>query len=164
MNRARSGSLTGLSRGFASASSKTYYEILDNLPTSSSQKEIKSKFYELSMRFHPDRNPDDEEAHAAFLRISEAYSVLGNEQKRLDYDRDLQATRREFRHAASSPAYAGRQAWSSRSYREQLRPDDWILYRNPGGGTRPGSFNFDAHQKGHYGNKSSEGLRPTRDR
>ncbi|KAJ2796291.1 hypothetical protein H4R20_005581 [Coemansia guatemalensis] len=42
------------------------------------------------MQWHPDRNEGSEEAHKRFLKISEAYSVLGNEQKRRAYDRSLQ--------------------------------------------------------------------------
>ena len=109
-------------------------------------------------------NPDDDSAHEKFLLISEAYSVLGNDVKRREYDRELASTRSNFNHPSGYPegggytGYSGRrgtQEWSSRSYREKLNPDDYILHRRKRGeahpfGSRPG-FNFTAHQQGHYG-------------
>ncbi|KAJ2060626.1 hypothetical protein GGI17_003594 [Coemansia sp. S146] len=41
------------------------------------------------MQWHPDRNQGSDEAHKQFLKISEAYSILGNELKRHAYDKTL---------------------------------------------------------------------------
>ncbi|KAJ2318498.1 Molecular chaperone (DnaJ super), partial [Coemansia sp. RSA 2681] len=41
------------------------------------------------MQWHPDKNQGSDEAHKQFLKISEAYSVLGNELKRRAYDQTL---------------------------------------------------------------------------
>ncbi|RAH46832.1 DnaJ domain protein [Aspergillus brunneoviolaceus CBS 621.78] len=46
------------------------------------------KFYTLSMRHHPDRNRDDPTASSRFARISSAYNVLSQPNKRAAYDRD----------------------------------------------------------------------------
>ncbi|KAJ5176320.1 uncharacterized protein N7482_002197 [Penicillium canariense] len=64
-----------------------YYEILD-LPVTATAAEIKKQFYALSLRHHPDRNRDDPDASQRFAKISSAYNVLGNTQKRSIYDRD----------------------------------------------------------------------------
>ncbi|KAJ1943784.1 hypothetical protein FBU59_002801, partial [Linderina macrospora] len=41
------------------------------------------------MQWHPDRNQGSDEAHKKFLKINEAYSVLGTEQSRSTYDRSM---------------------------------------------------------------------------
>ncbi|KAJ2385579.1 hypothetical protein GGI23_006685 [Coemansia sp. RSA 2559] len=67
----------------------THYAILGVRENANAQ-EIKSAYYNLSKRWHPDTNRGaTEEAHKMFLKISEAYSVLGNDQRRKDYDRTL---------------------------------------------------------------------------
>ncbi|KAL2788102.1 DnaJ domain-containing protein [Aspergillus keveii] len=71
----------------ASAREPTYYEILD-VPVTATPSEIKKKFYSLSLRHHPDRNPDDPTASSRFAKISSAYNVLSNAAKRSTYDRD----------------------------------------------------------------------------
>lgn len=64
---------------------KDYYSILE-VDKKASNEDIKKSYRRLSMKYHPDRNPDDKESEDKFKEISEAYSVLSNEQKRRDYD------------------------------------------------------------------------------
>ena len=63
-----------------------YYKILD-VSRSASQRDIKRAYRKYSLEYHPDRNPDNEEAHAKFLEINRAYEVLSDEEKRRIYDR-----------------------------------------------------------------------------
>lgn len=67
------------------AEKRDYYEIL-GVSKSASADEIKSAYRKLAMKYHPDRNPGDEEAKAKFQEASEAYEVLSNEEKRQRYD------------------------------------------------------------------------------
>lgn len=67
-------------------SKKDYYELL-GASKSASQDELKKAYRKLAMKYHPDRNPGDEEAEAKFKEISEAYDILKDEQKRAAYDR-----------------------------------------------------------------------------
>jgi len=60
---------------------KDYYSIL-GLKRSASDEEIKSAYRKLARKYHPDRGGDT----AKFQEIQEAYSVLGEESKRRDYD------------------------------------------------------------------------------
>ncbi len=53
---------------------------------SATAQEIKKAYRKLALKYHPDRNPDDPEAEDKFKEISEAYGVLGDEQKRKQYD------------------------------------------------------------------------------
>lgn len=64
---------------------KDYYKIL-GVKTSVSQQEIKKVYRGLAMQFHPDKNPDNEFAHARFIEIQEAYTVLVDPIRRERYD------------------------------------------------------------------------------
>lgn len=62
-----------------------YYEIL-GVGENATEQEIKKAYRSLSLKYHPDKNPGNAEALAKFHEISEAIDVLGDEQKRRDYD------------------------------------------------------------------------------
>jgi DnaJ-class molecular chaperone len=49
--------------------------------------EIKKAYRNLAFKYHPDRNPGDKAAEDKFKAINAAYSVLGDETKRAQYDR-----------------------------------------------------------------------------
>ena len=51
-----------------------------------SSDEIKKAYRNLAFKYHPDRNEGNKEAEDKFKRINEAYSVLGDESKRRQYD------------------------------------------------------------------------------
>ncbi len=62
-----------------------YYEVLGISGTASSD-EIKKVYRKLAMKFHPDRNPGDNEAEEKFKQATEAYEVLSDSKKRQIYD------------------------------------------------------------------------------
>lgn len=64
---------------------KDYYKILGVEKTASTN-EIKSKYRKLAKKYHPDLNPNDDQAQEKFKEISEAYEVLSDEKKRKKYD------------------------------------------------------------------------------
>lgn len=64
---------------------KNYYDTLGVSKTASAE-EIKSAYRKLAKKYHPDLNPNDEVAASKFKEINEAYEVLGDEQKRKNYD------------------------------------------------------------------------------
>ena len=63
-----------------------YYEILE-VERSASQEEISAAYRKAAMKYHPDRNPGNEEAVAKFKQAAEAYEVLNDPEKRALYDR-----------------------------------------------------------------------------
>jgi len=64
---------------------KDYYKIL-GLDKSASGDEIKKAYRKLAMKYHPDHAKGDKSAEEKFKKISEAYAVLSNKEKRQQYD------------------------------------------------------------------------------
>ena len=63
-----------------------YYQVL-GVERSASDADIKKAYRRLAMKYHPDRNPGNEkEATEKFKEINEAYGVLGDADKRKQYD------------------------------------------------------------------------------
>jgi molecular chaperone DnaJ len=65
---------------------RDYYEILE-IERTIDAAGLKSAYRKLAMTHHPDRNGGSEDSMARFKEISEAYTVLSDEQKRAAYDR-----------------------------------------------------------------------------
>ena len=65
---------------------KDYYRIL-GVSEDASQKEIKNAYRKLSRKYHPDANPGDPAAEERFKEISAAYDVIGDPERRKEYDR-----------------------------------------------------------------------------
>src|SRR6185436_15422191 len=67
------------------AQTKDYYTVL-GVPASATQEEIKKQYRKLASKHHPDKNQNDPKAAERFKEISEAYQVLGDADKRKQYD------------------------------------------------------------------------------
>lgn len=65
-----------------------YYHIL-GLEMDSAPDEIKQAYRKLSMKFHPDKNPDDKYFEEWTKNVNAAYEILSDPQKRESYDRAL---------------------------------------------------------------------------
>jgi molecular chaperone DnaJ len=65
-----------------------HYKVL-GVDRKASAAEIKKAYRKLARQYHPDRNPGDAKAEAHFKEISQAHDILGDPDKRKDYDRAL---------------------------------------------------------------------------
>ncbi|KAF2198492.1 DnaJ-domain-containing protein [Delitschia confertaspora ATCC 74209] len=65
--------------------SEDFYKLL-GLKKDASEREIKKAYRSLSKKFHPDKNPGNDEAHHKFVAVAEAYEVLIDEEMRRIYD------------------------------------------------------------------------------
>lgn len=77
---------------------RDYYDVL-GVPRGASESDIKSAYRKLALKNHPDRNPGDKAAEERFKEAAEAYSVLGDAEKRARYD--------QFGHAGVSNSAGG---------------------------------------------------------
>jgi len=65
---------------------KDYYDVL-GVSRGADDKAIKKAYRRLAMKYHPDRNPGkQQEANEKFKEINEAFAVLGDPEKRKQYD------------------------------------------------------------------------------
>jgi curved DNA-binding protein len=64
---------------------KDYYQIL-GVERNADEKAIKRAYRKLAVKYHPDKNPGDQQAEEKFKEINEAYEVLSDRQKRARYD------------------------------------------------------------------------------
>lgn len=62
-----------------------YYKIL-GVEKNAEPEAVKKAYRKLALKYHPDRNPNNREAEEKFKKISEAYAVLSDAEKRKQYD------------------------------------------------------------------------------
>ncbi|GHJ84410.1 hypothetical protein NliqN6_0812 [Naganishia liquefaciens] len=94
------------------ARQQDHYHVL-GLTKSSSKRDIKNKYYELSKKSHPDRKGGD---RATFEKVTEAYSILGDDAKRRQYDASVSGSRETSSNHGPSTAYSPRSPYLRRNH------------------------------------------------
>jgi molecular chaperone DnaJ len=82
---------------------RCYYEVLE-VERRASDADLKAAFRKLAMKFHPDRNPGDNDSEHRFKEVNEAYEILRDPDKRAAYDRFGHAA---FEHGAGAGGMHG---------------------------------------------------------
>ncbi|XP_067641125.1 dnaJ homolog subfamily C member 30, mitochondrial [Eurosta solidaginis] len=124
--------------------SDNYYEAL-GIGKSSTQGEIKSAYYKLSMQYHPDKNKGCEISAKKFRQITQAYEVLGNYRLRRLYDKGIVHT--------PGPAYAQQEV-----YEEEADDPETKFYKSRFKKSKVATeegrtpiYDFDEWSRSHYG-------------
>jgi molecular chaperone DnaJ len=127
------------------AQTKDFYAVL-GVSATASQDEIKKQYRKLAKRYHPDANASDPKAAERFKEVSEAYTVLGDAEKRKQYD-EMRRLGAFGGFGGGSPFGAGQPGASSarRGARSGSAP-------GPGPGGQPGAnFKFEEFDVGGLG-------------
>ncbi|HEY4299697.1 MAG TPA: molecular chaperone DnaJ [Candidatus Didemnitutus sp.] len=90
----------------ASTKKEDYYELL-GVGRDVTEEDLKKAYRKKAVQFHPDKNPGNKEAEEMFKKVSEAYEVLKDTQKRANYDRFGHAA---FQQGGASPRSGGASA------------------------------------------------------
>jgi len=90
---------------------KDYYQTL-GVDRNADEKDIKRAYRRLARQFHPDVNPDDEQAEEKFKEVNEAYEVLSDPDKRTKYDQ-LGSNWQQWQRAGRDPSQFDWGQWSA---------------------------------------------------
>ncbi len=118
---------------------RDYYEVL-GLDRSADENQIKKAYRKLAKKYHPDANPDHkEEAERKFKEATEAYAVLGDKNKRKQYD--------QFGFAAFDESAGGQNPYGSQDAAEFFK--NFHFGGNSGNGSY--EYHFDSSNMGDLG-------------
>ena len=130
-----------------------YYKIL-GVDKKADAEAIKKAYRKLALKYHPDRNPGNKEAEEKFKKISEAYAVLSDPEKRKQYE--------NFGSDQFSQRYSQEDIFRNFDLNEILRD---FGFGGTGSAGRRGGFTFRAGGGDHSQNSSgkvSRNMKPRR--
>lgn len=100
---------------------KDYYKILD-VNYNATAIEIKKSYRKLAIKYHPDKNKNSKESEEIFKKISEAYEILSNKEKRRVYDSSYHSKNGKFNEKKEDK----RQEYKSKE--EEVTPLSFLIF------------------------------------
>ncbi|KAI8883515.1 DnaJ-domain-containing protein [Backusella circina FSU 941] len=130
---------------------KDHYDVL-GIHKRADKRTIKSHYYKLSKKYHPDLNPNNKEAHEKFIQVNEAYAVLGNEASKRTYDAQLDDhdPSSSISSKASATRSAASYAWTYRNRRQRATGSASAREQAESMRKEGGGYNFNDHFARHY--------------
>lgn len=119
---------------------KDYYATL-GVAKGASQEEIKKAYRKLAIKYHPDKNKGDAAAEEKFKELSEAYNVLGDPEKRKQYDQ-LGANWNRYQQAGGDASGFDWEQYGRRSSRGGRQAYGDFFGGGAGAGAGAGAGNF----------------------
>lgn len=126
-------------------SDNDYYKIL-GVDRSASDSEIKKAYRKLAMKYHPDHTKGDKTAEEKFKKVSEAYAVLSDKEKRQQYD--------TFGSTGFHQRYTQEDIFRGFDFSDILREFGFGGAGRPGGGRD--SFRFSFGDDSPYGGRAGQ--------
>lgn len=134
---------------------------------SATAEEIKKAYRNLAFKYHPDRNPGDKAAEEKFKQINSAYSVLGDETKRRQYDSygSAEAYDRAERYGGANSSAGGWQydnPFGQRGYGGYSGDPFWDFFNQGQSGTQNENSAQNSQRRYTYTYTSRNTEKPTR--
>lgn len=120
----------------SNGSSAADYYVTLGVPPYASAEEIKGAYKKLALQYHPDRNSDPG-AEETFKNISAAYHVIGNKQRRQQYDMERRVSQDGGHHSQwGGPPGSSAEGGGDFTYQRMTKEDADQLFREMFGGIR----------------------------
>ena len=102
---------------------RTYYDVL-GLKQDVDDDTLKSAYRKLVKKYHPDFNPNNKAAEAKMRELNEAWEILGDAEKRKEYDQKLSGTSEERPFVTGQSSQPNRPMTQEEFYNMSKRFDD----------------------------------------
>ncbi|XP_072277586.1 dnaJ homolog subfamily C member 4 [Pyxicephalus adspersus] len=111
---------------YARSALQDHYQVL-GVGRKATSSEIKSAFFNLSKKCHPDSDPSNPLLHAQFVRVNEAYKVLSKQASRKEYDQILEAIQRNSRAFTEQHPYrsSSRENSTTKTSNKEEKTKNW---------------------------------------